>query len=446
MNTLGLTLLFLFAGAIIFLPRPWAVLGYLCGIGYLTQGQSIEIANFNFTAIRLLLMAGLIRVLARGEHHDLTINAVDKSLFLFTTLSTIAYISSRGTSGAAVFQLGICYNILISYFVFRCLFRNTQDLLNVVTPLAFLIVPLMILMVRESITGQNCFTAFGGLPESPVLREGSFRAQGPFRSAITAGTLGATLMPLFATHYILAPHRLISVIGFIAATGITVASGSSGPLLAYVAGVIALLFWPFRRYLRIFQWSLLIALVLLHLFMKAPVWYVIARIGGIMGGNGWHRAFIIDQAVTHFDAWWWVGTDNTGGWVPYQLLIDGSADITNQFLAAGVRTGFLSMLLLIGVIVWCFKSLGQTMKEAGIQNQPDERILWGLGCTLVVTVVNFISVAYFDQIEEIFYLQLACISSLSFSVLENAKEEKYAPVKITMDTPAGPVNSFNIYS
>jgi len=422
MTALGLVLTLFFTGMVVFLSRPWAALGLISAVCYVTQGQVIDIGGMNFTLVRIILLAGFLRVLVRGEFRELTLNPIDQSLIVFMTVSTIAYIASRGTSGALVFQLGSCYNVLFSYFLFRCLIRNGQDLQMLLSPLAWLLVPLMVFMVLEAMTGKNVFTIFGGLPDIPVFRSGYYRAQGPFRNAITAGVLGATLMPLFVTHYFQTHQRKVPLVGFIAATVITLACGSSGPLLAYLIGLMALVLWPWRNHLRFFRWSLLLVLISLHFFMKAPVWYLFTRMSDVMGGSGWHRAFLIDQAINHFDSWWLAGTDNTGSWIPYQLEIDGSADITNQFLVAGVRSGVFAIMLLILVFIRCFKNIGLAIQQAEEKSQPGEKLLWGLGCSLVITIVNFLSVAYFDQIEEIFYLQLAVISSVAFHIFEGAQE------------------------
>ncbi len=418
MTDLGLSLLALFAGAVLLLPRQWAVLGLLGTLCYLTQGQSITVAGMTFTAMRIILLISLVRILLRGELGSVELNTIDKSLLTFMFVSTLFYIASRATATALIFQFGACYNACLSYFVFRSLIRNCQDIETLVPPLAILITPLAGLMIFETLTGRNVFTVFGGLPESPVFRDGYFRAQGPFRSAITAGTFGATLMPLFAIHALYFRPRLLALLGLAATTGITAASISNGPLIAYCSGLFALALWTWRRYLRTLQWSFLLILILLHICMKAPVWFLIAKLGNLTGGSGWHRAFIIDQALTHWDTWWLSGTDNTGDWMPYQLIIDGSADITNQYLVAGLRSGLIAMLLFAWLFVCCFKHIGSAIHLAELSSLTDARILWGIGCTLFITAVNFISVAYFDQIEVIFYLQLAVVASITYSILE----------------------------
>src|SRR5205085_3411503 len=142
------------------------------------------------------------------------------------------------------------------------------------------------------------------------VRDGHVRCMGPFRSPITAGSLGATLSLLY-----LAPlWRALegrtwlaglrsSVVGLGASLAIMIASHSSGPLLAFVGGLVALAFWRLREKMRRVRWGIALALLGLHLVMKAPVWFLIARISDIIGGGGYHRAALIDQFVSCFTSW-----------------------------------------------------------------------------------------------------------------------------------------------
>jgi hypothetical protein len=75
----GLAVLFLLlnAVALLALPRRWAPLPLLAGACYMTLGQSVVIGPFHFTVIRLLLLVGIIRVLARKERLLGGLNGLD---------------------------------------------------------------------------------------------------------------------------------------------------------------------------------------------------------------------------------------------------------------------------------------------------------------------------------------------------------------------------------
>ena len=55
---------------------------------YITQAQAIEVAGFNFTAIRIILLVGIARAFMKGELRELPPSPVDKWLigYALTTL------------------------------------------------------------------------------------------------------------------------------------------------------------------------------------------------------------------------------------------------------------------------------------------------------------------------------------------------------------------------
>jgi hypothetical protein len=165
------------------------------------------------------------------------------------------------------------------------------------------------------------------------------------------------------------------------------------------------------------RWIVMITIVSLHLYMKAPVWFLMGHMSDIVGGGGWHRAEIVDSAVKNFNTWWFAGTNQTGSWVATELSF-GGADLTNQFVVAGVHAGLLSLILFIWVIVRCYRYLGLALQRVRGVHPDAEMLLWSFGAALYATIVNFFSVSYFDQIYIIWYLLLAVIASASFAILK----------------------------
>jgi hypothetical protein len=413
-------------------PRRYALLGVMAATCYVTQGQQVDIAGFHFTTVRLVMLVGIFRSITRSEFKEMAFNPIDKCLvaYVVSTMVIVA-INAGGSTNAIVYQLGCSYDILLPYFLFRALFRNYQEIEAFLADLAILIVPFSMFMVMEYRNGDNVFSFFGGV--GTMFRDGHFRAEAAFRSPITAGTVGATLMSLFVGLYLTGRRRPHAVLGILTATIIVICSRSSGPLLAYGSGLLALFFWRWRERMKRVRWAVLITLVSLHLYMKAPVWFLMGHMSDIVGGGGWYRAEIVDQAVNHFSSWWLFGTSDTSTWT-VTALVDGAADLTNQFVAAGVRGGLVSLIIFIAVFVRCFRYLGVAMKKMrGIA--PDvEILLWALGASLYATVVNFFSVSYFDQVDVFWYLLLAMISSASFAILKEQPAGVVTPVGESQNT------------
>ena len=124
--------------------------------------------------------------------------------------------------------------------------------------------------------------------------------------------------------------------------------------------------------------------------MKAPVWYLIARLSEIVGGTGWHRAELIDQAVKNIDEWWLVGSHHTAHWMPYVLPDNPEmVDITNQYIWEGLMGGLLTMILFIVLIARCFQGIGNTVHSSKRENSGNIYVSWALGAALFFSCYEF---------------------------------------------------------
>ncbi len=413
MNQLGIALITIIGILVLTLPRQMVFIPFLMAICYITFEQQLIIFNLNFTPIRILIFLAWIRVILRGEICEIKLNTIDKAVILWLVISFITYTLLWQTSEALIYQLGQTYNAGGLYFLFRILIRNIGESENLIKISAIIILPLSIMMIFELFSGRNIFSIFGGVAETSWIRGGSVRAQGPFLYAGLAGTFGAIMMPFYAALWFNDHAKVNAIFGFIAATIITIVSHSSGPLMAYCAGIVGLMIWPFHNRMRIIRYIILFTLILLHIVMKAPVWFVLARMGQLVGGDAFHRSALIDAAIKHFNEWWLFGTKDTTGW-GLSLLQDGDryfADITNQFIRVGVNGGILSMILFIIIIIMCFRQIGISLRLNERQPFGMRIILWSLGVSLFVNVIAFFSVSYFDQIFIAWFMLLAMISS-----------------------------------
>jgi hypothetical protein len=405
-STLGLVFTLLMCLLMLVVPRRFALVPVVILTCYMTMGERLMIAGGNFTMIRILTMAGWMRIIFRGEVRLLKLNPIDKTVIAWTISSIVMYTLLWRTGQAFINRMGFAYDSFGLYFLFRYLVRDLNDIKRTVRILAILIVPLAAAMLAEKMTGRNIFAVFGGVMEFTRIREGSLRCQGPFAHPILAGTFGATLLPLFVGMWLQRKQdRLLAAVAIVSALVIAVTSASSGPFLALLAGVVAFAMWYRRQWLRAIRWGILLVLVFLHLVMNAPVWFLIARADVFGGSTGWHRAALIDAAVRHFGDWWLVGIKDTGVW-SRQL-----ADVTNQYIWQGVQGGLLTMLLFILIIVLCFRGIGRAVRATRIL--PDRLCIWSLGSALLAHVVNYMSITYFDQNFVNWYLLLSVISTVA---------------------------------
>ncbi|MCK5509901.1 MAG: hypothetical protein KAI50_15415 [Desulfobacterales bacterium] len=388
-------------------PRRIAVVALVFASVFIPMQQRIVFATLDFTMIRLLILFGWIMIIMRAEYRTIELNEIDKFLILWVIANVAIYTIRTQSLGPFINRMGLAFNALGTYFLFRSLVRDFEDIELVIKTLAIASLFLSGFMLIEHFTGRNLFSVFGGVPKFTALREGRLRCQGAFSHPILAGTFGASLLPLFVSLWWYGTReKKIAFLSCIAATIITVTSASSGPAIAYVAGLFALIMWYWRRYLSHLLWVGSLLLIAIHIIMKAPIWSLIARIDVVGGSTGWHRYHLIDQFITRFNEWWLLGVDSTSHW--------GRAlgDVTNYYVQIGVDAGIVTLILFVFLIIKCFKGIGSSL--CVFEGQPRKvMVFWAFGASLFVHLISFISVWYFDQMFLIWYMLLAMISTVS---------------------------------
>jgi hypothetical protein len=427
-SALGLVFTLFLGVMLLILPRRYAPIPMLIIGAYMTYGQIINVAGLHFTMMRVMILIGWMRLLIRGEFKGLTLNKLDIVFLCWLAAHFLIYVLREQTTDALVYKLGFAYNALGLYFLFRCLIRAFDNYEVIVKSLAILIIPLAGLMLLELTTGRNVFSIFGGVPEYTVIRDERLRCEGPFRHPILAGTFGATLLPMFVALYFRKGARYLAISAITAAVVIVGTSASSGPLMALIGAAVAMAMWPIRRWMRQIRWGMLISIIALHLYMKAPVWYLISRIGEIIGGTGWHRAYLIDQAIIHIEEWWLFGMSmiETADWFPYFGIraATDQADITNQFIYEGLTGGIITLALFVMIIITCYQYIGRSLKILGNKASFETMALWCTGVCLFSHLLSFLSVTYFDQIQIYWYLLLAIIPAITIGTSNKEKGSK----------------------
>lgn len=408
-----LAILFAFAAAIalLALPRRWAPLPLLAGACYMTLGQAVELGPFRFTVIRILLFVGVMRVLVRRERPVGGITRMDWLMLCWAAWALCSSAFHEKPGEVLVNHLGMVYNALGAFFLIRCFCQSEEDVVRAVKIVAIFLVPVALEMALEQVTHRNLFAVFGGVVETPEIRNGRLRAQGPFAHAILAGTVGAVCVPLMIG--IWRKHPLAAKLGLAACLLMVVASVSGGPLMTVMLGAFALLLWRWRHLTRQMRVAAVIGYILLDLVMKAPAYYLIARVAPVGGSNSWHRAALIEASIKHFSDWWLAGTDYTRDWMPYGVSwSEDHADITNHYLGQGVRGG-LPLMLLFMSLLWCgFRYVGQSLHAKAQAPFEDRFFIWCLGASLFAYAVVSISIAFFDQSIVFLYFTLAILCSL----------------------------------
>ena len=410
--------LFVAAGILILtLPRKYVMAPFLI-VGLLLSGfQQMVVGGVHLPVYRLLVLMGWIRILLRRDPLGRPLGALDKAIIAWAVTGAIMYSILWGEFSAFVNRMGYLYNICGVYFLARYLVRDREDVLRAVKILSFVSLLIAVFMVNEHNTGQNLFSIFGGTAEYSLARDGKIRAQGPFDHPIVAGTFGAVLLTMYVALWLQGKgNRLFAAIGVGSSLAIAVASASSTPLMAMAAGLGGLCLWPLRRRMSYARWGLVLALIAVQAVMNNPIWFIMARLGGSIGGTGWHRSELIDQFVRHFSDWWLIGTRDNANWGLDMW------DTVDAYVNAGVSGGLITLVLFLTVLVFAFKAIGRARARFD-GDSLNERLIWAIGATLFANTVAFFGIIYYDQSSIAWYFFLAMISAVSAWVPEEIAEE-----------------------
>lgn len=410
MNSLATVFLLINAAMLLLLPSRWAPLPLLVGACYMTLGSGIEIGSFHFPIIRILIAAGIVRVIMRRERVSGGMNSLDGLMLLWSGWVLLSSVVHKEPAESFKFGLGFVYNACGIYFLLRIFCQSLDDVMRLCRFTAVLLVPLAIEMFYEKLSLYNLFSVLGGVTEIPSIREGRVRAQGPFAHAIIAGTIGAVCLPFVVSLW--RRHRKEAVMGIGACLVMILASASSGPIMSAIAAVGALLMWRYWYQMRLVRWLIVFGYIVLELVMKAPAYYIFARIDFVGGSSGFHRADLIRSAIEHLPEWWLGGTDYTRHWMVTGVSWSPDhSDITNHYLQMGVVGGLPLMLLFIAVLAIGFSFVGRAVRTPELP--PESRfICWALGASLFAHAATFMSVSYFDQSFVFIYLTLGAIGSV----------------------------------
>ncbi len=408
---------------------------------YIPLGQALLLAGLHFYVLRVLILFGVVRIALRGELVEIRPNRIDAILISGVLVETFLFVLFDGTNTTLTGRLGAAYDALGTYTLVRASIKSTDDALALVNACAVVTIPVAIPFFMESTSGHNPFAALGGVSPLSEIRNGHVRCSGPFRHAILAGTFGATMMPLFVGALRAGKgSRLLAALAIASSTTVVITSRSSGPLSAFAVACMGLAMWPLRGMMRLVRWGMVLGLLTLAVVMKQPIWFLIARVSDLTGGGGWYRSGLIDAAVRHFDEWWLVGTGYTAHWMATGAIVDpNSADLVNEFVFQGVNGGILAVILLVSLIVKCFKTAGIAARTS-THPVRTQFAIWSMGCALLAHVTSFFSVSYFDQIVIFWYLVIGLIVGVA---PKNAMVAAGELIRPATDRPAGQDGGFS---
>jgi hypothetical protein len=427
-------LLLVLVALIFILPRHKVIIPFLLGMFMIPVGQVVVLGGLHFTGLRILILAGLARMYASRNNPTSEparfpggFNPMDQVLALWAVSSVITFGLLYMNVPAVINHLGDLIDNLAAYAVVRYLVPDGEAILRTVKVLAVICLIQSISMISEQFTHINPFGLLGGISLQTTIRDGKVRSAGVM-GCIYAGAFAGVLAPLFTWLWTAGKARMLAAIGLVASVIMVITSASSTSYLALGGSLVGLAFWFLRKKMRLVRWGLASLLVSLHMVMKAPVWFLIARIDLTGSSSGDHRAELLDNCIRHFWSWWLIGTKdyNNWGWDMW--------DLCNQFVAVAVTSGLFPLVCYILIFKRGFSALGNARKQIE-GDKPREFLLWALGSTLFATIVASFGINYVPQLLMGFFPLLACISVATFEIKQSmpipapSEDEQVVPLR-----------------
>ncbi len=429
LNPAVLILVFIAGLMICFAGRRKVLAPFLVLAIMIPTDQVFVLGSFHFPMLRILALFALGRLFwaklsANEAIFSGGMNGIDKSVVVLNVFTTVDGVLLWRQAGMLFNQVGTMCTLFGVYFLLRFLIQDEEDVRRTLRVLGWVTIVVAVIMIGEQATGKNVlYATLGGARASMSImeRDDHLRANGPFAHPNLAGTFGGIVLPLFfGLWWKEARDRKFAAVAIAAAIVISFAASSSTALGGLIGGIVGLCFWPLHRQMRLLRWSIVVALVSLHLYMKSPVWHLISDIDLTGGSSSYHRFMLVDQCIRHFWDWILVGTKSFGTW-GWDMW-----DLSDQYVATADTAGLIPLISLLAMLVFGFKYLGRALR-ASEGDRKQEWFIWALGASLFANLVAFFGISYFDQTIVAWYALLAMISGVTLSARNSGKVQQTEP-------------------
>src|SRR4051812_33565199 len=129
MGPLSIVLLLIVGGMLLSVPRQRAPMMLLIGASYVTLAQEITVGPFHFTFVRILVALGMLRVATKGERLTGGLTKLDKLMLIWGLWLVVSSAFHEDPGSTLIGRLGLAYDGLGLYFLFRIFVKTVPDIL-----------------------------------------------------------------------------------------------------------------------------------------------------------------------------------------------------------------------------------------------------------------------------------------------------------------------------
>ncbi len=412
--TLGIALV---VCASFFLLRPHqAALVFLAVVLWYPYFLVIQLGTLDISATRIIIVPLMIKCLADSRiRQSFQWCWLDTCLVICMFVFSVVFFINNPTRQGLENRSGFFLNTIFVYFTVRLCLRDRSELITVAKWMGIILLPLAFLGMFEAITDVRYFYAlrkycpwFTHEPNLPP-RWGFTRAVGPFAHPVTFGMSFCMFLPLvyWLRHQKGAWRQFAYPLSGLLVLG-AVSSFSSGPAVMLIVVFICLALELMKGMVKPFLIFVVFSIIFISIASNRTFYHVIASYGNLLGGAGYHRAKLIDNAIADIGDWWLKGYGGKDpGWGP--SLGMSFTDMTNEFILDIYFYGLWGLIAFCVVLACALLMLIQIYK-----NNPGplwRSYVWALSSALISLIITFNSIGMLGEMTILFYYFLGLIGS-----------------------------------
>lgn len=401
--------------AVFFVEPVHGLILYLASLIWYPSFLFVSVGTIQFTVRRIVILAILFRLLLREDTtRSFRLILLDKLVVLYFVAELVAgTIMASSVEAMAQNRSGAMFDMVLPYFAVRLAIQTRQQYVQLLKGILVISGPLAIVGVGECLTGWNPLASLqvyqlqsDTAHYEAAQRFGLSRAAVTFSHSIMFGLYFAMLGPACAGIFYSIKKKGLFWLG-IALMGVgTLASVSSGPLLAAMTACAFMAFHKWRRY-----WKVVVAMIV---FMCGSVEIISNRhFYDVLGAytlsreTAWYRSRLIEVALFEggmSDHWLaGFGYDQDPGWGP---KIDGRAatDTVNHYILELHRFGLIGLGAFVAVGVAAAKRLRQGYLLS--TSNSDRWLVWCVAGALLGLSMTMMTVSLFGPPTTIMFMLL----------------------------------------
>jgi len=349
---------------------------------------------------RLVALALLGQMIARGRHRAITFGTVDKLVLAIWLWIIFAAICAGSAFPHVSQMIGRGFDTVLMYFIARVTLLSAEDVRGFYLGLAASAVAMCAAGVYEAVTSKSPYQALRGFQgwrfgayKDTEYRYGLLRAQGSMSVSIYFGmAMMLVLGMLCAVRGYLKDARLYKLV-WIAALLAALSSMSSGPWLACFMLLGLYVYEKRPGLIKPSLWLALIAAVVLEVASNRHFYNLIDYFA-LDKHTAWYRTRLMEVAVSRLHEFWLFGVGSN--W-PHHWgeIVDGRGhiDVVNNFLIIALYGGLPAWAMFLATHV---SAIRQTVRAWQADRDSRRRqLLFGFAATLVALDFSSMSVGLF---------------------------------------------------